>query len=88
MVSITHDEAVSILKAVQDTALLKIEKNAIGMTSPFNTTDDDEGGEEEEEEREEEVWTMDALLLIFISFVLVSKTYSGLEPTRGNRPRV
>lgn len=54
MVSITHDEAVSILKAVQDTALLKIEKNAIGMSSPFNTTDDDEGEEEEEEDREEE----------------------------------
>ena len=47
MVSITHDEAVSILKAVKEIALLRIEKNAISAT-----TDDDEEGEEEEEEEE------------------------------------
>lgn len=48
MISITHDEAVSILKAVQDTAILKIEKNAIVTSSQVNTDDDDDEEEEEE----------------------------------------
>jgi hypothetical protein len=47
MVSITHDEAVSILKAVKETALLRIEKNAISASSQLNTTDDEEEEEEE-----------------------------------------
>lgn len=42
MESITHDEAVSILKAVQDTVQLKVEKNAINISSQIITTDEEE----------------------------------------------
>lgn len=42
MVSITHDEAVSILKSVQDIAVLKVEKNAINVSGQINSTDEDE----------------------------------------------
>lgn len=49
MVSITHDEAVSILKAVKEIALLRIEKNAINISSLL-TTDEEEEEEEEQEE--------------------------------------
>lgn len=60
MVSITHDEAVSILKAVKETALLRIEKNAISAT-----TDDDE---EEEEEVDDEVCVCMWWILNVIAF--------------------
>lgn len=42
MVSISHDEAVSILKSIQETAQLKIEKNAINTSSQLNTTDEED----------------------------------------------
>ena len=42
MVSISHDEAVSILKSVQETAQLKVEKNAISTSSQLNTTDEED----------------------------------------------
>ncbi len=42
MVSISHDEAVSILKSVQETAQLKVEKNAINTSSQMNTTDEED----------------------------------------------
>ena len=42
MVEISHDEAVSILKAVQDTAVLKVEKNAINLSSQVASADEEE----------------------------------------------
>ena len=43
MVGISHDQAVSILKSVQEVALLRVEKNAIITSSQLvYTTDEDD----------------------------------------------
>ena len=42
MVDISHDKAVSILKATSERVLLRIEKNAISRSSQPISTDEDE----------------------------------------------
>lgn len=39
MIDITHDQAVAILKSVQDTAFIRVEKNAIGASSQPSIAD-------------------------------------------------
>lgn len=71
MVGISHDEAVAILKAVQDTAVLKVEKNAVSMSSQVVSTDD-------EESVSRIVFTMLVLLYLIIASCYTS-TYCGVE---------
>ena len=42
MVEISHDDAVSILKATSERVVLRVEKNAISRSSQPVSTDDDE----------------------------------------------
>lgn len=42
MIGITHEHAVSVLKSIQDTAHLKVEKNAIGASGHLTSTDEEE----------------------------------------------
>ena len=45
MVNITHEEAVSILKATETEVLLQLEKNAIHHMGPFSSGDEEEVGD-------------------------------------------